>query len=375
MSQGHAFLPPSSAHRWVVCPASAALEAAYPETEQSPEALEGEAAHWVNQMRLAGTPPLEGKQAPNGVAVTREMLEAAELVATTIGDLPIIVEQRVNMPRIHPSHNWGTPDYRAWVGNELYLADFKYGHGIVDAFENWQMIDYVNGCFEEAGVDGMRDQQIVVHMCIIQPRAFHRDGPVRWWHIKASDLRAYFNRLANAAGEATGPNPTATPTPDGCKHCRGRHACVALQRAAYGAADMGGKWGSMELPPAAAGLELRMLRRAAKQLDARITGLEAQVVAYIKTGKPVPFWILDSVPGRLEWQRPAAEVFMLGDLMGVDLRKPAEPITPTQAKAAAKAAKLPDGLFDGYSGRPAGAAKLTEDTGSKAALTFGQTLL
>jgi len=59
----HAFLPPSSAHRWVHCPLSASLEAAYPEREQSPSAIEGSAAHatveWLMGVRtfcLMGLP-------------------------------------------------------------------------------------------------------------------------------------------------------------------------------------------------------------------------------------------------------------------------------------------------------------------------------
>ena len=80
----HAFLAPSSAFRWVHCAAAPSMEAAYPELEPSPESLEGTAAHWVVQMLLQGTPVSLGTQAPNGVAVTEEMLEGAELVQEDI---------------------------------------------------------------------------------------------------------------------------------------------------------------------------------------------------------------------------------------------------------------------------------------------------
>lgn len=381
----HAFLAPSSAFRWVRCALSASLEAAYPETEDSPASLEGTAAHWVVQMLLKGTPVALDMQAPNGVAVTRDMLEAAELVrdealtvlgAEGIGGL--VIESPVQIPRVHPAHNWGTPDYRAWsrLNNGrlcLHVWDFKYGHGIVEVFENWQLLDYVAGILDEANIDGLQEQEVVVDMAIIQPRAFHRSGPVRHWRACAADLRAYFNQLANAAGAALAPDPPATPTPEGCEHCLGRRACEALQRAAYHAADKGGQYGALDLSPHALGLELRALKRAQALLEARISGIEAQAVAFIKAGQLVPFWMMESVPGRLAWTKPAPEIFALGEMLGLKLQKDPEPITPAQAKAAAKAAKIDGALFDAYASRPVGAAKLVADDGSKARLTFGNT--
>lgn len=375
----HAPLPPSSAHRWVKCALSASLEAAHPETEESPSSLEGTAAHWVNEQLLRGTPAVLDQQAPNGVAVTQQMLEGAEMVQSDIvaalgHDFRslLFIEQRVNIPRVHPTDNWGTPDYRAWIRMEngrllLRVWDYKFGHGIVEVFENWQLLDYTAGLLDEAGVP---DTEIVVEMIVIQPRAYHRDGPVRRWRVEASELRAYFNILQNAAARATWPNPLAAPDPDACEHCRGRAHCEALQREAYSAADRGGLFGTIDLSPRALGLELRELTRAKALLDARVSGLEEEAVAQIKRGQVVPGWVMESTPGRLAWDKPDAEILALGQLFGLTLTKAPELITPTQAKAAAKAAKLPESLFDAYAKRPAGAAKLKYDDGTMARLTF-----
>jgi len=377
----HAFLAPSSAGRWVRCALSASLEAAYPETEDSPASLEGTAAHWVVQMLLQGSVIAADRQAPNGVAVTQEMIEAAELVLDDILETLdpdwaryLVIEQRVNIPRVH-AQNWGTPDYRAWSRMEngrlcLHVWDFKFGHGIVDAFENWQLIDYTAGLLGEAGVNGLQEQEAVVDMVVIQPRAYHRDGPVRRWRVVASDLRAYFNRLEMAAEDATSIKPTASPHPDACKNCKGRHACEALQRAAYFAADYGQHYAPLELTPHALGLELRALKRAQSLLEARVSGLEAQAASSIKSGKMVPFWSLESTPGRLAWTRPAQEVAALGQMLGLDLAAAPDVITPTQAKAKAKAAKIAPEIFDAYAIRPAGTAKLTEDNGTNAKRIF-----
>lgn len=378
----HAFLAPSSAARWVRCALSASLEAAYPETEASPSSLEGTAAHWVVQMLLQGTPVAIDTQAPNGVAVTLEMLQAAELVrddiVQTLGPewaKYLAIERRVQIPRVHPQ-NWGTPDYRAWSRLQngrlcLHVWDFKYGHEIVEAFENWQLIDYTAGILGEAGINGLQDQETVVDMVVIQPRAYHRDGPVRRWRVVASDLRAHFNRLEMAAEDATSQFPTASPQPEACKNCKGRHACEALQRAAYFAADYGKHYAPLELTPHALGLELRALNRAKALLEARVSGLEAQAASKIKAGTLVPFWALESTPGRLAWTKPPAEVLALGQMLGLDLAAEPDVITPTQAKAKAKTAKIGPEIFDAFATRPAGAAKLVEDDGSKARRIFG----
>jgi len=377
----HAFLAPSSAARWVRCAFSPTLEAAYPEKEQSPKSLEGTAAHWAVQMLLQGAPVAIDTQAPNGVSVTEEMLEAAVMVqediVQTLGDgwrEKLVIEKRVDIKRVHESANWGTPDYRAWttLGDgrlKLFVWDFKYGHGIVEAFENWQLIDYTAGILGEAQINGLQDQNTVVDMRVIQPRAFHRDGPVRSWMVVASDLRSHINRLSMAADDAMSATPTASPHPVACENCQGRHACEALQRAAYFAADYGQQAGALDLTPHALGLELRALSRAHALLEARMTGLQAQAEALLRTGKLVPFWMIETKPGNLAWTKPVAEVLALGQMMGLDLAKPVDAITPAQAKKAG----LPDALVNTYAARPTGSAKLKPDDGSKARLTFSST--
>lgn len=372
----HAFLPPSSASRWVKCAFAPTLEAAYPETEESPKSLEGSAAHWVNEMLLRGTPVEPDVQAPNGVAVTGDMIEGAEMVRDDIARHlgmewkgGLFIEQRVAIPRVHPSANWGTPDYYAWKRGEnkqliLHIWDYKYGHDLVEVFENWQLIDYVAGILE--GVTAP-DAEIVVDFCVIQPRCFHRDGPVRHWRVLASELRGQINILAGAADRATRPDPKPTVTPDGCKNCKGRAHCEAFQREGYKAADKAEDFGSLDLPPHALGLELRALKRAQALLDARVSGLESEAVAIIKRGERVPFWSLEASQGRLAWTKPKAEVEALGLMLGVPLTKPdVALITPTQAEAAG----VPEGLLAQYSAKPAGAVKLIFDDGSKARLTF-----
>jgi len=378
MSTGqHAFLAPSAAHRWVHCALAPTLEASYPETEKSAAALEGTAAHWVAQQFLerAELAEVGDVTEPVGVRVTQEMRDAALLLhdefLRTLGlswASVLQVEKPVQAHMIH-EQNWGTSDYYAIVeGPEevtLYLWDFKFGHRLVDVFENWQLINYAFGIAYEHIQHGGR--RVTIDMRIVQPRAFHRQGPVRSWRVDLGDLRGYVRRLATAAAAACEPNPKATPTPSGCKHCKGRHACEALQREAYQAADLAQEAQALDLPPQALGLELRTLARAQALLDARVSGLEAQAVAQIKWGDLVPFWALEPSQGRKAWTASSDAVLAMGQLWGVDLAKPPEAITPTQAVKAG----VPKDLIDAYSARQPGAVKLTADNGDKARQIFG----
>lgn len=373
----HAFLAPSSAARWRVCALSAALEAAYPDAEESPESLEGTAAHWVVQRCLEGFQPPVDSQAPNRVAVTLEMIHAAELVIETIqGALGqrwremLIIERRIQIPRIHPVHCWGTPDYYAWAmlpdGRRiLFLFDFKFGQRLIEVTENDQLISYTSGLLSE--VPDLDDQNTVVSMLIIQPRSHHRDGSVRRWMVRASDLRADVNILHMQAEKALSAKPPAVPDPDACRDCRGRHACEANQRGAYSAAQKGQESQAVELTPQALGLELRALTRAEGILKARISGLQAQAESLVRSGTLVPWWMMGSTVGRLDWNKSDAEVIALGQVVGVDLAKPTEPITPTQAK---DRKLLPESVIKIYASRPVGAVKLMPDDGTKARLTF-----
>lgn len=364
----HAFLPPSSAARWAGqrCTGSPTLETRYSDNvdaEGTAAAAEGHGAHWVAAQALRGINTTAGTFAPNGIVIDEEMIEAADLYVRYVlerydGNVGVIlhVEEFVKCAAIHES-NGGTPDVWWFIphgaGGNLFVPDFKYGHGFVDAFENWQLIDYVAGILSREEFIGMDRRQIKVEMSVIQPRNYHPSGPIRSWTVTATELHPFFTQLEEAAVEACGPNATTRVGP-ACDHCKGRHACEALHAAADTVADIAGGAASMELSPQALGVELRMLQRASVLLTARLTGLEAEAMAMLKAGKSVPFFAIASSQSREGWTKTPDEILTLGTLMGVDLAKPAAPITPGQARKAG----LPDDVVASYATRPPGSFKL-----------------
>lgn len=371
----HAILAPSAAARWVACAGSVALAALFPEEEDGEEAREGTAAHWAAFEILHASPVAVGQVAPNGYVLTEEMIEGAQAYVDEIDKklaqyhltrADLVVERRVSIDRVHPQ-NWGTPDCRFYVPwrKLLVLFDFKFGHRMIEVFECWQLIDYVVGSADELQLDDLTNS---VEMVIVQPRSFHRDGPVREWTTRLCDLRAQINKLMMAAEWAMEPGAKCTPNPE-CEFCPARHACEAVQHSAYRAVALSKGSTPLVLSPSAVGLELRTLEAAEQALAARIRGLKAQAVALFKGGAQVPGWAMVPTSGREAWRedKPLAELLQLGTLFGIDLAKPAA-ITPGQARKKG----MPEEVIAQYAGKPSRGLALERDDGSTARRVFGK---
>lgn len=380
MSAAHAFLPPSGAGCWVACPAWPTMNARYPQ-DDTPESMEGTAAHWVFEQTFAGQQTALGQVAPNGIVLTEEMLDGADVYVEAIDqDLKLCgfdrsalsVEGRVTMPDVHPL-NWGTPDtwFYAAGANMLNLYDYKFGHDFVDAFENWQLADYTVGILDGLVGEGALDPQYrattIVNFIVVQPRNYDRSGPVRRWSVPAYKLADMQNRLRVAALAATVAEPVAQPGRQ-CKHCPGRHACNALQREGYAAAALAGSSVPVELPPAALATELRMLRSAQAMLKARVTGLEEETFARVRRGESVPGFGIEETFGREGWSQPPGAVIAMGQMLGKDVSKPGV-LTPKQAIKAG----MPEALVKSMTTKESKGLKLAEVDSTAAAKVFGIT--
>jgi hypothetical protein len=123
-----------------------------------------------------------------------------------------------------------------------------------------------------------------------------------------------------------------------------------------------------DLPPAAVGVELRMIQHAQMLLKARAEGLEEQARSAMLNGVDVPHFRIERAQGREKWIRPIGEVLALGSMLGLNLAQPPKAITPTQARKLG----LPATLTTTYAGRSAGEMELVPDDGAKARKIFTQ---
>jgi hypothetical protein len=113
-------------------------------------------------------------------------------------------------------------------------------------------------------------------------------------------------------------------------------------------------------------VELMFATRSLKLLEARVSGLREQATAMIQAGSNVPGWSIEHAPGREKWTAPPAQVIALGQMFSLDLAKPAEPITPKQAR---DRGMNPD-LVAQLSERQRGAATLVESMSNEGARLF-----
>lgn len=370
----HAPLAPSSAHIWLYCSASVGMQASYPEPETE-DSLQGTAAHWYVSEYLNGRDVPIGSVDPNGIPITAEMIDCAQGILIDIRDTyaaagpesSFFVEQRVYSALVH-EQNWGTPDAQLTdhVNKTIHLWDYKFGHRFVDARENKQMIDYAIGAMN--GIPSADWPHWKVTLNIAQPRNYHEMGPLREWRLDGKTLLDHWVPIYyEAAKKAMGPNPELV-TGEYCRDCSARHACPALQQAAAYSIDVSLQEAPIDLPAHALGLELRHIDDAIKRLKARQTGLEEQALSAIRGGTTIPFFTAKHSTGRLAWEVPAEQVFALGDLFGVELRKDREPITPTQAINAGIDTATVNEMAD----RPRGAVRLERADDDAARLAFQQ---
>lgn len=374
-------LRPSGAHRWVPCPGSVYMESCFPEDDSGQAALEGQAAHWVASETLDqyadGEVPCSsdflGKQAPNGVVITEEMIDAVnvyirdviEVVGSREALQNIYVEHVVEVPCVHPN-NRGTLDGGAHISiDRLVIWDFKYGWGIVDVYENWQLLDYALGVLSaKQAAGGTLPQEIELR--VVQPRPYHPEGPARSWVVPLADMDRYCRIMSRAASEAIIAEGILTPG-NHCDHCRARHSCPALQQTVFAARD----YAEQALPDVLSGdtlsRELDFLNEMEKLVKARKSGIEAQALTEIKQGVTIPGWVAEAKPGRRKWAVSDAEVIELGNMAGVDLSKPGVK-TPAQAEKS----KLSKEMVDAFVTRDPGELKLYRRDPNKAEKVFSK---
>lgn len=246
MPDQHALFSPSSAHRWLVCPGSIALESRC-ENKTSKYAEEGTAAHELLAKTLTSparhAEAFKGQMSSNGFEFTEEMCEYVQTTVTNIEmylkDGAMFVEKRLDFSEyVGIENQFGTGDIiiLSRDGTELQLHDFKYGMGVkVYAEENEQLKLYglgalklyrLLGCFERV--------RLVIH----QPRLDHFDD----WDLPVGDLLAFAAEAREAAqlahavleaydtGGITPDKMELRPGESQCRFCKAKATCPALAK-------------------------------------------------------------------------------------------------------------------------------------------------
>lgn len=227
----HAILSPSSAERWINCPASVYFDVRLPDST-SAYAEEGTQAHTLAETILrTGLVPLEDYPADMLEDVMKYVLYVREAAT---GAVFCEVEQKLDLSRYVPE-SFGTADaiiitpIDGTEHYELHVIDLKFGRGVeVSAVENKQAMLYALGALDVAScIYDIKHVRITIH----QPRIDN----VSEWDISTEDLIAAGARF-KAAGEhaikfAHELIPAVTdfnPGETACKFCKAKDSCEAL---------------------------------------------------------------------------------------------------------------------------------------------------
>jgi len=360
----HSAISPSSAGQWVQCPASVKFQQDFPRETDPIAAREGSAAHWLAARALQGADCSGLTVADNGIEITDEMHAAVRAYCDDVERVAgvIHVEQRISCPKIH-AEAYGTCDCYSVVGNRLTVWDFKFGILPVSAHLNYQLLMYASGI-----LSNISDKNITeIDLRIIQPRAYNRaECGFTHWLLDVTELPKFEAILHVAAAAALNDAPPAE-TGGHCRYCRARHACPALRIETAKWAEAAREYSSpQELPPPALGFELEYLQEAAEIIKYRLEALEAQTIKAITAGGLVPGFSVKQTFSREKWTVNFNEIQALGELLGFDLAKPAEAITPTQARKLG----LDKEITSKFAGKAPAGLKLVRDNINEAKEVF-----
>lgn len=343
MSGQHAKLPPSSAYLWGPdgCSGAMQMQERQPPEDETDESREGDASHWLLCQLLRKITVPADAVADNGVPIDDEMREAAQLLVDWAfaileewraagDDFLFENEQHVTAHiLVHPDND-GTPDLVLinWTRREVRIGDFKYGHGFVDVFGNWQVLDYGACIVESHQLDRLEDWTF--HFTICQPRNYHKDGPLRHWSLPGSQMADKIDLLKIAALAASEPGAPLR-TGDHCKHCTAHWDCPVNQQRGGHLLDLAGEQGSLGMGPAALGLEGRQIEQAIRYLTDRKKALDVKIGELLDCGFRVPYHAVEFGKPRDVWDKAqitkaaqVVEMYGLPVAKGVALPTPRE---------------------------------------------------
>lgn len=229
----HSLNGPSSFSRRIGCPGSANMERDIP-SESSSYADEGTAAHQLAEdcLRKGDEPEdyrgeiiVVEKEGPRReFEVNSDMISAVEVMIEHCRPLlgRHMIEHKFDLPFLGKGQK-GTSDFTALHDGILHVVDYKHGRGeVVEAVDNIQGLCYGLG----AAAEFQNDDWHTLRITIVQPRAYHDEGPVRSWDVPRDELFDYMMKFAAAAEATEDPN---APLAVGkwCRFCRAKVQCPA----------------------------------------------------------------------------------------------------------------------------------------------------
>ena len=301
--------------------------------------------------------PKIGTTASNGTFLDQYMWFYARDTYNTI-----LQRAQGNLIETEERIDWMTPagikirgqfDISFVVGNTLYIEDLKYGFGIVDVKDNWQLIGYAIGQAQRLqNMHGYLPE--FVSLTIHQPRPYHEDGRVRTFWFPVSELINYYNQICERM-QAYVSGARTLETGKACKYSNAGSTCPALNRSANKAMDtVLTEWNEKPLTNEEVAEQYELLQRAHELLELRLKSVEQLAISRIQANQIVPGYAFEMSYGDRKWKSNVTPESIQA-LTGVNVIK-TEMLSPNQAEKAGVNKKLTAALTE----KPAKGVKLVK---------------
>jgi len=347
----HALLSPSSAARWMRCPASVVVTRDMPE-DSSPYAIEGTCAHRLAELLLNGADGFPADEAAKVIAAGVDpdsLVEPVRVYVDYVRSLgsEIVTEVSLDISLItkEPEAR-GTSDAVVFSEGVLHVCDLKYGKGEpVSADGNPQLAIYAGAAL--AAFDFLGEiREVCMH--IVQPRL----NSISVWRVSVDELMAFLADVTRAGAQCLRlldeyPDPDTVPAEffqpcaKSCRFCRNRGTCAALAKYALSVAGL-------ELPaPLKASLDAQQLAYILDRIGlikSWMGEVEAAAHAALMEGREVPgYKLVEGRAGSRKWtDESKADKLLKAWKVPADFRYVKSLISPTQAEKLLKLKTLTD---------------------------------
>lgn len=236
----HSALGASKAERWMNCPGSVRMSRDLP-NEQTIYAAEGTVGHEVAARALSSKRDVidwlddEFVTGDYVIVFDHELAEAVQEYVDYVRTrqqllkAELLVEHTFSLAPLRPPEDmFGTSDATLVIagGRFFEIIDLKLGAGVVvDPEENAQLMYYALGAILELRHD-LRSKPERIKATIVQPRAYHADGPVRTYEFTWDQLVAFQKELFAKAAQTQEPDAPLQAGP-WCRFCPAQPVCPA----------------------------------------------------------------------------------------------------------------------------------------------------
>lgn len=251
--------------------------------------------------------------ASNGVQIDDDMRFYTSRIADTMfqnAATPILCETRIDWETRSGILIRGSYD-ASYVGKDgkLYIEDLKYGWGIVEVKENWQLLGYAIGEIMRRGVP----HDVVLR--IRQPRPHHEDGDCREWHLPYAELLEWKEKI-DARFDLIASGDKTLVTSKQCKYCPASgEECPSLSKTFFKSVETVHEFIKDSLRDDELSFQLDLISRVEEVIKIKKDSLSQLAINRIKSGSVIPGYITESRYGDRKWKKgitPQALEMMTG---------------------------------------------------------------